>query len=201
MCAGNHVMVPHCILHFDKKVFLASRSTTGVLSAGSKLGAVGSSQVVHREGHLAEERQVSGRFLTKCFVITFVATLLHRFSIEAVGNPPIPEPDVGRPVLCIISIKKGQDYIVSISKQKNEGNIRRAVHYTSSTNGNLEVREHRGVVTPRFEAVYLGRKSEFYGSLTGFSPYAALLMHNRKQFNCTPIMALIRFRKLTRPVI
>jgi hypothetical protein len=59
----------------------------------------------------------SGRFLAKYFVTTFVATLLRRFDIKMVGQPHMPQPDVGRPVLGIISVKEGDDYMVSITKR------------------------------------------------------------------------------------
>lgn len=57
----------------------------------------------------------SGRFLARFSVTTFVATLLRRFDLEAVGNPPFPEADEGRPALGIISIKEGHDFNVRLT--------------------------------------------------------------------------------------
>ena len=62
----------------------------------------------------------SGRFSAKLFVTALVATLLRRFDIEAIGDPPMPQPDVRRPVLGIISVREGDDYLVSITKRKNK---------------------------------------------------------------------------------
>lgn len=71
-------------------------------------------------GYLASagKTKCSGRFLAKYFVTTFVATLLRRYDIQAVGDPPMPQPDVRRPVLGIISVGEGQDYVVCISERK-----------------------------------------------------------------------------------
>ncbi|KAI1850164.1 hypothetical protein JX266_004543 [Neoarthrinium moseri] len=118
--AGNRVMVPHRILHFDEEVFGADindwRPHRWIdTESGRKLPSSASWRPFG-----GGKTKCSGRFLAKYFVTSFVATLLHRYDIEAVGNPPMPEPDVGRPVLGIISVKEGQDYVVSISKRKEQ---------------------------------------------------------------------------------
>ncbi|KAI0506259.1 putative cytochrome p450 [Xylaria bambusicola] len=115
---GNRVMVPHRLLHFDEKIF---GDDTAVwkperwidTEAGRKLP---NSQSWRPFG--GGKTKCSGRFLAKYFVTAFVATMLRRFDIEAVGDPPMPEADVGRPVLGIISVKEGQDYHVRITRRK-----------------------------------------------------------------------------------
>ncbi|KAL9083517.1 MAG: hypothetical protein Q9165_008498 [Trypethelium subeluteriae] len=118
MRKGNRVMVPHRLLHFDKDVFGddidAWRPQRWFDSeSGRKLR---NSQSWRPFG--GGKTKCSGRFLAKYFVTAFVATLLRRFDIDPVGDPPMPQPDVGRPVLGIMSVKEGQDYMVSISKRK-----------------------------------------------------------------------------------
>jgi cytochrome P450 len=123
MRKGNRVMVPHRLLHFDETVF--GDDTTSWrphrwldTEAGQKLPS-SSSWRPFGDGRT----KCSGRFLAKFFVTAFVATLLRRFDIEAVGDPPMPQPDVGRPVLGIISVKEGQDYVVNLSKRKDTREI------------------------------------------------------------------------------
>ncbi|KAI1760952.1 cytochrome P450 [Hypoxylon sp. FL1150] len=115
---GNRVMVPHRVLHFDESVFgedIDSWKPRHWLetAAGRKLPNSPS-----RRPFGGGKTKCSGRFLAKSFVTAFVVTLLRRLDIEMVGNPPMPQPDVGRPVLGIISVKEGQDYMVSITKSK-----------------------------------------------------------------------------------
>lgn len=115
---GNRVMVPHRLAHFDEKVFGADVDVWDprrwLTEAGRKLPShpawrpFGAGRTI-----------CSGRYLAKFFVTAFVATLLRRFDIEMVGNPPLPEPDVGRPVVGIIGVKEGPDQLISIMKRKN----------------------------------------------------------------------------------
>ncbi|KAF2794797.1 putative cytochrome p450 [Melanomma pulvis-pyrius CBS 109.77] len=122
MRKGNRVMVPHRLLHFDEDVFGENIDDwrperwldTG---AGRKLPSSPSWRPFG-----GGKTKCSGRFLAKYFVTAFVATLLRRFDIEMVGQPRMPQPDVGRPVLGIISVKEGDDYMVSITKRKSASN-------------------------------------------------------------------------------
>lgn len=119
MRRGNRVMVPHRLLHFDEAVFGADTDSWEPrrwldTEAGRKLPSSPSWRPFG-----GGRTKCSGRFLAKFLVTGFVATLLRRFDIEAVGDPPMPQPDVGRPVLGIISVKEGQDYRVSLTKRKN----------------------------------------------------------------------------------
>ncbi|KAK3937347.1 cytochrome P450 [Diplogelasinospora grovesii] len=118
MRRGNRVMVPHRLLHFDEAVFGDDTDAWQPrrwldTDAGRKLPSSPSWRPFG-----GGRTKCSGRFLAKFFVTAFVATLLRRFDIEAIGDPPMPQPDVGRPVLGIISVKEGQDYLVSITKRK-----------------------------------------------------------------------------------
>lgn len=45
----------------------------------------------------------------------FVVTLLHRFDVQLIGNPPFPKADKGRPVLGTVLVKDGSDFEVNIS--------------------------------------------------------------------------------------
>lgn len=125
MRKGNRVMVPHRLLHFDESVFGADIRT---FRPQRWLDTEGDRKVPNKLPQSPSWRpfgggktKCSGRFLAKHFVTAFVATLLRRFDIDMVGNPPMPQPDVGRPVLGIISVKKGDDYLVNITKRKNTG--------------------------------------------------------------------------------
>lgn len=115
---GNRVMVPHRLAHFEGKVFGKNVDTWDpqrwLTEAGRKLPSHPSWRPFG-----AGRTICSGRFLAKYFVTAFVATLLRRFDITMVGNPPLPEPDVGRPVVGIIGVKEGPDHFVSITKRKN----------------------------------------------------------------------------------
>lgn len=118
---GNRVMVPHRLLHFDENVFgndVDSWQPQRWLDtdAGRKLPSSPSWRPFG-----GGRTKCSGRFLAKFFVTAFVAALLRRFDIEAIGDPPMPQPDVGRPVLGIISVREGDDYLVSITKRKSTG--------------------------------------------------------------------------------
>lgn len=111
MRRGNRVMVPHRLLHFDKQIFgenphifMPERWRKENLSKSPSWRPFGAGQTM-----------CSGRFLARFSVTTFVATLLQRFEVEMVGNPPLAEADKGRPVLGIMSIKEGQDFNIRVS--------------------------------------------------------------------------------------
>jgi cytochrome P450 len=118
MRKGNCVMVPHRVLHFDEEVFggnindwLPERWLD--TEADRKLPSSPSWRPFS-----GGKTKCSGRFLVKYLVTAFVATLLRRFDIEMVGQPRMPQADVGRPVLGMISVKEGDNYIVSIAERK-----------------------------------------------------------------------------------
>lgn len=118
MRQGNRVMVPHRQLHFDEDIFGEDTHSWRPqrwldTDAGRKLPSSPSWRPFG-----GGKTTCSGRFLARFLVTAFVATLLHRFDIEVVGNPPMPQPDVGRPVLGIISVKEGQDYLAKITRRK-----------------------------------------------------------------------------------
>ncbi|KAK8113137.1 hypothetical protein PG984_013663 [Apiospora sp. TS-2023a] len=138
---GRRVMVPHRLLHFDEALFGADPEswrparwlaldgdgkTDGDDSNANVAPGAGAPGVATNKLSASPawrpfgggKTKCSGRFLAKYFVTTFVAVLLRRYDIQAVGEPPMPQPDVGRPVLGIISVKEGQDYVVSISERK-----------------------------------------------------------------------------------
>ncbi|KAI1148839.1 putative cytochrome p450 [Nemania diffusa] len=120
MRRGNRVMVPHRLLHFDEKVFGAEphafrpeRWMQKRADDGSGASSLARSPSWRPFG--AGKTMCSGRFLARFSVTSFVATLLHRFDVQLVGNPPFPKADEGRPVLGTMSIKEGSDFQVTIS--------------------------------------------------------------------------------------
>ncbi|OTB13141.1 hypothetical protein K445DRAFT_65159 [Daldinia sp. EC12] len=110
MRKGNRVLVPHRLLHFGESLFgerpnefRPERWQRGNLSRSSSWRPFGGGKTM-----------CSGRFLARFSVTTFVATLLRRFDLEVVGNPPFPQADEGRPVLGTMSIKEGHDFYVRL---------------------------------------------------------------------------------------
>ncbi|KAH8201206.1 hypothetical protein TruAng_004596 [Truncatella angustata] len=111
MRQGNRVMVPHRLLHFDEgvfgedtHVFRPERWEKENLTRSPSWRPFG-----------AGKTMCSGRFLARYSVTVFVATVLRRFDVELVGNPPFPHADEGRPVLGTMSIKEGHDIKVRLS--------------------------------------------------------------------------------------
>ncbi|KAK7959419.1 uncharacterized protein PG986_004273 [Apiospora aurea] len=117
MPKGHRVIVPHRLQHFDEAVFGADthafRPERWLKTENGGRKDLTKSPSWHPFG--AGRTLCSGRFLARYSVTTFVATLLRRFNIEAVGNPAFPQGDEGRPVLGIISIKEGQDFNVRLT--------------------------------------------------------------------------------------
>ncbi|KAI1748748.1 putative cytochrome p450 [Xylaria castorea] len=110
---GHRVIVPHRLQHFDEAVFGANTHEFHPerwLHGGKDLTRNSS---WHPFG--AGKTMCSGRFLARFSVTTFVATVLQRFDISLVGNPPFPQGDEGRPVLGIISIKEGEEFTVRLT--------------------------------------------------------------------------------------
>ncbi|KAH8161441.1 hypothetical protein CIB48_g6800 [Xylaria polymorpha] len=111
---GNRVLVPNRLLHFDEgafgkdvKSFHPDRWRKADLTRSPSWRPFGGGKTM-----------CSGRFLARYSVTCFVATILHRFNVEKVGNPPFPQADVGRPTLGIVSIKEGHDFKVTLSPRQ-----------------------------------------------------------------------------------
>ncbi|KAF2964591.1 hypothetical protein GQX73_g8973 [Xylaria multiplex] len=111
MCKGNRVLVPHRLLHFDSRIF--GEDTHSFRHERWLQSDLGRSPSWRPFG--GGKTMCSGRFLARFSVTTFVATLLRRFDIEMVGDPPFPRADEGRPVLGIMSIKEGEDFKIRLS--------------------------------------------------------------------------------------
>lgn len=118
MRSGNRVMVPHRQLHFDESIFGPETNSFRLERWLESANGRNLSSSPSWRPFGGGKTRCSGRFLAKFSVTAFVATMLRRFDVQMVGNPPVPEPDVGRPVLGIISVKQGQDYPVSITRRK-----------------------------------------------------------------------------------
>ncbi|KAI0381915.1 putative cytochrome p450 [Hypomontagnella monticulosa] len=118
MREGNRIMIPYRQLHFETSVYGADshrfrpdrfgESNKGTaLTRGPSWRPFGGGKTL-----------CTGRHAAKRATLIFVATLLRRFNIEMIGNPPLPEPDLGRPVLGISSFQKGHDLTVRLSVRK-----------------------------------------------------------------------------------
>jgi cytochrome P450 len=117
MRKGNRVMVPHRLQHFDESVFGESPH----LFRPERWQKENLARSPSWRPFGAGKTMCSGRFLARFSVTTFVATLLRRFDVEMVGNPPFPQGDEGKPVLGIMSIKKGHDFNVRLSPRAKLG--------------------------------------------------------------------------------
>ncbi|KAI5919907.1 putative cytochrome p450 [Camillea tinctor] len=118
MRKGNRVMVPHRLLHFDAGVFGEDPHEFRPERWMQKKAEDGTSSLARSPSWRpfgAGKTMCSGRFLARFSVTTFVATLLRRFDVQVVGNPPFPKADEGRPVLGTMSVKEGYDFKVMIS--------------------------------------------------------------------------------------
>lgn len=116
MCKGNRVMVPHRLMHFDETIFGLSPNVFRPerwLEHEIKENNLARSPSWRPFG--GGKTMCSGRFLARFSVTTFVATLLHRFDVELVGNPHFPRVDEGRPVLGTMSIRDGDDFEVKLT--------------------------------------------------------------------------------------
>ncbi|RWA06506.1 hypothetical protein EKO27_g8601 [Xylaria grammica] len=124
MRKGNRVMVPHRLLHFDEGVFgeqphkFRPERWTQKVNNSDEPGVNSLARSPSWRPFGGGKTMCSGRFLARFSVTTFVATLLARFDVELVGNPPFPRADEGRPVLGTMSVKEGDDFRVKISLRK-----------------------------------------------------------------------------------
>lgn len=136
MRQGNRVVVPHRLLHFDAGVFGAEPSTFRperwmqgqTKSAGGGNDQNNSKTGANHNNNLARSSSwrpfgagktiCSGRFLARFSVTVFVATFLHRFDVQLVGEPPFPKADKSRPLLGTMSIEAGSDFRVRISDRR-----------------------------------------------------------------------------------
>lgn len=125
MRKGNRIMVPHRLLHFDAAVFgekphefRPKRWMTREKADDDGSGAGNLARSPSWRPFGGGKTMCSGRFLARFSVTTLVATLLRRFDLALVGNPPFPKADEGRPVLGTMSIKEGCDFKVKISLRK-----------------------------------------------------------------------------------
>ncbi|CAJ2512847.1 Uu.00g009660.m01.CDS01 [Anthostomella pinea] len=124
MRKGNRVMVPHRLLHFDASVFgdephrFRPERWQQKQKGAADDGPAGTNSLARSPSWRpfgGGKTMCSGRFLARFSVTTFVATLLQRFDVQLVGNPPFPGAGEGRPVLVTMSTKEGDEYLVKIS--------------------------------------------------------------------------------------
>lgn len=111
---NNRVMIPYRQLHFNEEVF------------GKDVHRFDPDRFLKNE---ALQRSSSwrpfgggitmcpGRFVAKQAVVTEVAMLLRRFDVELVEPGPFPRFEEGKPVLGIMSNKKGDDPLIRLRKR------------------------------------------------------------------------------------
>ncbi|KAI1351313.1 putative cytochrome p450 [Xylaria sp. FL0043] len=112
---GNQVVVPNRLLHFDESAF--GEDTEAFRPERWQKPDLAQSPSWRPFG--GGKTMCSGRFLARYVVTCFVATVLRRFDLEKIGDPPFPRADVGRPTLGIISVKEGDDFNVRLSPRRS----------------------------------------------------------------------------------
>ncbi|KAI1807097.1 putative cytochrome p450 [Daldinia bambusicola] len=123
---GNRIMIPYRQLHFDPNVYGADSYRFrpgrfgGEVTAAANGYSTGKGAVPMTRGPSwrpfgGGKTVCTGRYAAKRATLIFVTMLLRRFDLEMVGNPPVPEVDLGRPVLGISSFKEGHDFAVKFS--------------------------------------------------------------------------------------
>ena len=110
---GSRILVPYRLLHFDERVF------------GAEIDAFKPERFLGKAKALTQcsswrpfgggKTMCTGRYVAKNTVTAFVSVLVRRFDISLVGNPSIPEADLGRPVLGIMAPKDAQHLVVTIA--------------------------------------------------------------------------------------
>ncbi|KAI0015223.1 putative cytochrome p450 [Xylariomycetidae sp. FL0641] len=127
--AGNRIMIPYRLLHFDARVYGADardfrpqrfleamddnnnnnkrKKGGGDLTRGPSWRPFGGGKTL-----------CTGRHAAKRATLLFAALLLRRFDVAVVGCPRPPRADLGRPVLGISSVREGDDFTVSLSPRK-----------------------------------------------------------------------------------
>ncbi|RYP91922.1 hypothetical protein DL770_001982 [Monosporascus sp. CRB-9-2] len=115
MREGNRIMIPYRQLHFDPYVYGADshRFRPDRFGEANKGAALTRGPSWRPFG--GGKTLCTGRYAAKRATLIFVTTLLRRFDIEMIGNPPFPETDLGRPVLGISSFKDGHDFTIRLS--------------------------------------------------------------------------------------
>ncbi|KAL7626984.1 hypothetical protein AAE478_003759 [Parahypoxylon ruwenzoriense] len=116
MRRGNRIMIPYRLLHFDERVYGAGPYSFRPERFAAEKGTVkndptrGPSWRPFGGG----KTLCTGRFIAKRATLMFVALVLRRFDVELVGEPGLPETDLGRPVLGISGVKEGQDLLTRL---------------------------------------------------------------------------------------
>jgi cytochrome P450 len=114
---GNRLMIPYRQLHFDERIFGDTANTFEADRFIKKKNLTRSDSWRPFGGGLT---MCPGRYIAKQAVIMFVAMVLHRFDIElADEQQSFPEPELGKPVLGIMSNKSRQDLKVRLSPTKS----------------------------------------------------------------------------------
>lgn len=114
MRKGNRIMIPYRLLHFDEDVYgadtqrfdparFAGEETKKRLARGHSWRPFGGGKTL-----------CPGRYTAKNTVMMFVATLLRRFDLSALPGSTVPKPDLGRPVLGLMSTLPCEDLQVQI---------------------------------------------------------------------------------------
>ncbi|KAK9415715.1 hypothetical protein SUNI508_10193 [Seiridium unicorne] len=120
---GHRLMIPYRQLHFDEDVFGPSVDELRPERFGFNIAATCGEQNKGSGAHRNLTRGDSwrpfgggvtmcpGRYIAKRSVHMFMALLLHRYDVESVGQRTVPEPEMGKPVLGIMSVKDGSGQV------------------------------------------------------------------------------------------
>ncbi|KAI2469099.1 cytochrome P450 [Annulohypoxylon bovei var. microspora] len=115
---GRRLMIPYRQLHFDEDVFGPGINEFRPARFGFDVTATGRKENKENGAHQNLTRGDSwrpfgggvtmcpGRYIAKRSIHIFIALLLHRYDVESVGPRTVPEAEMGKPVLGIMSVKE-----------------------------------------------------------------------------------------------
>ncbi|KAI0100869.1 cytochrome P450 [Nemania sp. FL0031] len=120
MRQGSRVMIPYRLLHFDEAIYgddIESFRPDRFIKKGFTLTR-GSSWRPFGGG----KTMCTGRYAAKHAIFIFMAMLLRRFDVTTVGQFKVPEADLGRPVLGIVSTKGDEDMVIKLTQRSLKSN-------------------------------------------------------------------------------
>ncbi|KAI1657788.1 putative cytochrome P450 oxidoreductase [Daldinia decipiens] len=120
MHRGNRIMIPYRLLHFDENVYGADVYSFHPerFASGEEAKKDDPTRGPSWRPFGGGKSLCTGRYIAKRATLIFVALVLRRFNIEIIGEPRLPEADLGRPVLGISGLKEGQDFLVKLTPRE-----------------------------------------------------------------------------------
>ncbi|KAE8350519.1 cytochrome P450 [Aspergillus coremiiformis] len=110
---GNRLMIPYRPLHFDESTFSLQYPVNEFRHERFLQKSKNLTRSDNWRPFGGGTTMCPGRYVAKRSVLLFVAMLLQRFNVELVTKR-IPEPEEGKPVLGIMSVKEGEDVLVRV---------------------------------------------------------------------------------------